>query len=411
MILFKDIGQLLTLQGAAKKDGRKVSEKDLSLIKNACIVCQGKKIEWFGSQKKLPGSLAKKIKKEVSLFGKTVLPAFTECHTHLVFSGQRANEFELRNQGVSYAEISRRGGGILSTVKESRKSSFEELLSLAQKRVDHFVRQGVTTLEVKSGYGLRLKDEMKMLRVVQSLKKARVLSTYLGPHSVPREFSDSESYIQRIIKKDLRHIKQEKLADRVDIFIEKGFFSKEQGRRYLQAAKELGFQITIHAEQLNATGAGQLGVDLDAVSVDHLVEFKSDDIKKIARSQTAAVLLPAADFYLEMKYPPARKLIDAGAIVALATDFNPGSSPTQDLAFTGLLARMKMKMTLPEVIVAYTLNSAKALGLSHQQGSIEVGKNCDFIALDQDWSELFYHVGDNGISEVWKEGRQLFRSR
>ncbi|PCI26497.1 imidazolonepropionase, partial [Candidatus Kaiserbacteria bacterium] len=355
--LFTDIGAILTLAGVARKDGRRVEQKDLSIRKNVAMVSLNGRIVWIGSRGKVPAEYTASCK-TVSLEGRTVLPGFVECHTHLVFAGVRSDEFELRNTGVSYAEIARRGGGILSTVKATRKASEDELYAAAQTRLQRFIDQGVTTIEVKSGYGLKLKEEMKMLRAARRLKKARVITSFLGAHAKPSEQRSTQSYIDRLVKKDLKVLAESGLADRVDIFIEKGFFTVKQGREYLQKSKDLGLKLTIHADQISRTGAGVLGVELAAQSIDHLVQVSKKDIEKIANSSTTAVLLPAADYYLKMAYPPARQLIDVGARVALATDFNPGSSPTQDLATVGLMARIEMKMALPEVIASYTYNAA-----------------------------------------------------
>lgn len=408
MTLFRDISFLLTLSAAARKGGRKVIEADLGLEKNQSLIEEKGRIVWIGPTSKIPKKL--KVKKEISLKNKTVLPAFVECHTHTVFAGSRSHEFELRQQGLSYQEIAERGGGIISTVGATRKSKSSELLELAIKRAENFMAQGVTTLESKSGYGLDWPTEKKILEVSKRLVKEtglRVVPTYLGPHAIPKG-QTPESYLESCIE-DLKNLEKTGLACRGDIFIEKGYFSIEQGRKYAKALKKLNMDVVIHADQITRTGAAQLAVEVGARSADHLIQINDDDVKSLAQSEVACVLLPAADLYLKMSYPPARKLIEAGAKVALATDYNPGSSPTQDLALVGLLARLEMKMSLPEVISAYTVGAAEALGLSADLGSLDVGKFADFVILERDWTDLFYSAGDMGVTESYSQGRRLFK--
>lgn len=412
MRLFKNIDKILTLQPAARKSGRGINEEDLGILSNAALIERDGKIVWVGEEKHLSAKEVSELTRgdsleEVDLRRATVLPAFVECHTHSVFAGDRKNEFEMRNQGVDYAEISRRGGGILSTVNATRKASRSELIRFAQARVDRFVDQGVTCLEIKSGYGLSHDDELKMLEVAGSLSGAEIVSTYLGPHAIPKEKS-VDDYFSEIIEKTLSEVAVKKLAERVDIFIENGFYSLEQARQFYEKAKELGFQITGHVEQLSNQKGSQLAVEMSALSVDHLVQVSESQIKILAQSNSTCVLLPGADFYLQMKYPPARALIEQGARTALATDFNPGSCPTQDLSFIGVLARLEMKMSLSEVIVAYTLNAAHALGRNSQRGSVDCGKHCDFIVLEDDYRDLFYQVGCHPVKNVFIQG-QLVR--
>ncbi len=404
-ILYTQISELLTLEKARAKKGRFIQEKDLDFHQKMAILVYQGKIEWIGPQKKIPRQWAAQKIKEKSLKGLTVLPGFIECHTHTVFAGSRSAEFELRNCGVSYQEIAAGGGGILSTVKATRKCSTAELLKLSQKRVQDFLRQGVTTLEIKSGYGLSLKDEIKSLQVIKKISKLKTVSTFLGAHAKPQEFESYEKYLIFLADEVLPVIKKKGLAERVDIFIEKGFFPLEASRVYLKKAQALGFAVTIHADQLSLSGGTLAAVDLKAVSADHVIQIKDAEIKKIAMSETTAVLLPAADLYMKCNYPPARALIEAGARVALATDFNPGTSPTQDLSLVGLLARLEMKMTLPEVISAYTLGAAYALGKQDQRGSLEVGKDADFICIDGLWTDLFYSAGSTLVRQVILDGK------
>ncbi len=413
--VYRQIKTLLTLQGAFEKGGRKTKVEDLSIIKNACLVCDetSGKILFVGLDSKLNSflknySFQNKLKfkvNEVLLKNKTVLPGFIDCHTHSVFAGNRFEEFELRNQGATYQEIAASGGGILSTMRATREISFNNLFELTKNRISNFYNQGVTTVEVKSGYALNLKHEIKQLKVIKKLNELREFSncipTFLGAHALPPEFKSYEEYLNEIVQNWLPQIKKNKLANRVDIFIEKGFFEKSAAEKYLKSVKALGFEIAIHADQLTLSGGTELAVALGAFSADHMIQVKDKEISAISSSETTSVLLPTADLYLKCNYPPARALIDSGARVALATDFNPGSSPTQDIMLVGLLARLYMKMTLPEVIAAFTVNGAYALGLQNQIGCLRVGHQADLIATSEDWQGLFYQAGQNPVERVY----------
>lgn len=408
MILFRNISECLTFAGFAQKDGRRVSEDDYGRVKNAAILCDKGLIVAVGPEKNLKKSLAKKKIKEIDLKKQVVIPAFTECHTHLVFAGNRADEFEMRNRGATYQEIAAQGGGILSTMRHTREASAKDLLRLAQKRTDAFVAQGVTTLESKTGYALDLKGEIKCLEIMKKLKGPQIISTFLGAHAKPPEFSGYDEYLNYLSEKVLPEVKKKKLSNRVDIFVEKGFFESAAAKKYLKTAREMGFQVTIHADQLSLSGGSEIGLDLEAQSVDHVICISDDLIKKVAKSETTAVLLPYADLFLKCAYPPARKLIDSGARVALATDFNPGSAPSQDLQLVGLLARLEMKMTLPETLSAYTYGASAALGLGDRAGTLAVSRKCDFITLAVDLNELFLSPGQKVASQVFAEGKQLY---
>lgn len=359
--------------------------------KNMAFLVSSGRIHWIGPKNKIPKKYL--IQKEFNLESKLVLPSFIECHTHTVFAGDRAEEFELRNNGVSYLEMAARGGGILSTVQKTRDISKKKLIELSQARVNAFLRQGVSTLEIKSGYGLDLKSELKMLEVAQAMRGPQIVTTFLGAHAKPPEAQSYSEYLKYLSDVVLPMIKKKKLASRVDIFIEKGFFESAEARGYLQSAVELGFELTIHANQLSQSGGAELALELGAKSADHVIHLSDSAIQKFSKTNTVAVLLPMADLYMKCPYPQARKLIDAGATVALSTDFNPGSCPSQDLMLVGLLARLEMKMTLPEVFLAYTKNAAKALGIQGDQGELSVGKSANFICTDASMSDFFYSAG------------------
>ncbi len=402
-LVFRNIGTLLSLQEAAVKQGRQVVEKDLSILSKAAMVVQDGKIAWVGAQKSIPKDFAKSSK-EIDLRGATVIPGLVECHTHTLFAGSRSEEFEMRLQGASYQEIAQKGGGILSTMRATRAATPAKLKEITQARVENFVRQGVTTLEIKTGYALDETNEVKSLKTIRSMTGPRIVPTFLGAHSVPPEFNSAANYLQHL-EGWLPKIR--KLTDRLDIWIEKGFFEKDFSRKYLEKAKELGFQIVIHADQLTLSGGTELAVQLQALSADHVIQLQEKQIEMIARSATTAVLLPLADLYMKCAYPPARDLIDQGARVALATDFNPGTCPSQDVALVGLLARLQMKMSLPEVIAAYTVGAAHALGLEEQVGSLEAGKSADFVCLSDDWTKLFYSAGSMPVAQTFAQGHEL----
>lgn len=404
-IVVHDIGELLTLSGAKKKAGRNITEKDLSPIPKAAFVIDHGKIEWMGKESHLPKSYIDAS--SVSLGGATVLPAFIEAHTHLLFGGDRSDEFERRNQGATYQEIAAQGGGILSTVRKTRKTSLEDLIVLGQKRVHEFLKQGVTTIEVKSGYGLSRGQEIKMLKAAQSLKKGRIVTTFLGAHAVGPEKKSSDDHLEEMMEV-IPYIAKHKLALRVDIFIEKGYFNASQAKAYFQQAQKYGLERVAHCDQLSSQGGSVLAMQYQARSIDHLVYITHKEIEQLARSETVAVLLPGADFYLKLPFPPARLMIQKGVRVALASDFNPGSCPTQDISFIGVLARLEMKMSLPEVITAYTLNAAYALGLEKVLGTLEIGKAADFVVLEDSWSQLFYKVGKMPVREVWTHGERAY---
>ena len=408
---FRNIQELWTFQGVAQKQGRHIVEEDLGLINNAAMLCKEGWIVWVGKDSELTSQVVREVVgnlkvEECDFSHKIIMPAFVEAHTHSVFAGDRTLEFELRNRGWSYQQIAEQGGGIVSTVKATRSVSKEGLRELTQRRVDRFLKQGVGTLEIKSGYSLEEEGEIKILQVIKELTGPQIVATYLGPHAILPDHS-KEEYQKQVIEQTLLKIAQNQLARRVDIFVERGYFDVHFARQYFTKAKQLGFEMAAHVEQLSHCGGVALALEFGAKSVDHIVEINEKDIQALGKSETTAMLLPAADFYLKIPYPKARNLIEQGARVALATDFNPGSSPTQDLSFVGLLARLEMKMTLPETLAAYTLNAAYALGLESVKGSIDLKKHCDFIVLEDNLQSLFYNCGYHPISEVWLGARQV----
>lgn len=411
-LIFTNIYEVVTGSGWVKKQGRMPTEADLGVIAKAAIVCVQGRIAWVGPEKQLTAKIRRDLfgkakPKEVNLAGATVLPAFSECHTHLLFAGNRRNEMDLRAQGVSYQEIAAQGGGIRSTMKATRAATSAELLKLGQARVNRFLRQGVTTIESKTGYGLDEKTEIKLLQVNLKLKGARIIGTFLGPHALPPEFATHDHYLEHLLADVLPKIDKQKLAQRVDMFVERGFFTAKHAQAWFSAAEKLGLKGVLHVDQLSPQGGAKLAAQLKLQSIDHAVHATDSDITELAKLNTTAVLLPTADFYLQEKYPRARAMLAAGVRVALATDYNPGTSPSQDLSLVGVLARVEMKMTLPEVLAAYIYGSVAALGMENDLGSLTNGRFCDLAVIDGSWRDLFSEVGLHPVTSTWREGERL----
>ena len=344
---------------------------------------------------------------------KTVLPGLVECHTHTAFAGSRADEFRMKIAGVHYEEIASKGGGILSTVKAVRDSSFEELVQIVSPRIRYFISQGITTLEIKSGYGLDFDNEIKLLHLIKYLNEIYsidIIPTFLGAHTFPAEFKENhQGYIDLIINKMIPHIAKNKLAVFCDAFCEKSAFSSAEVDAIFTKASESGMGLKLHTEQFNNIGGLETALKHSAASVDHLEVLTGNDISNVAESDSVAVLLPGVSFFLNYDYAPAKKLIEADAIVALATDYNPGSSHIADLNFIMSLACLKMNMTIEQSISAVTINSAKALNRSHKVGSIEIGKKADFAVFDtKEYADIIYQVGKNINSMTIKNGKIIF---
>jgi imidazolonepropionase len=343
------------------------------------------------------------------------LPGFVDSHTHLVYGGTRENEFSLKLEGVPYLDILKAGGGILSTVEATRKTPFDKLVRKAAGSLYELGSYGVTTVEGKSGYGLNLETELKQLEVMKELNDKTffdIVPTYLGAHAFPKEFKDNhKGYIEQL-KQDMHIIKEKGLAKYVDIFCEDSVFNYEQSNEILSYAKELGFEIKIHADEIVSLGGAGLGVELGAKSADHLMAISDEDIKKISDSNTVANLLPGTSFYLNKDYAPARKLIDSNAIVAISSDMNPGSSPNENFGLIQQLACLKLKMTPREVLTATTINGAYSLGMSDIVGSLEIGKKADILLMDAlNLDYIFYHYGVNHVKDIFKNGTLVFKNR
>jgi imidazolonepropionase len=388
--IYTGINKAYTFKGFVKKRGVHPNTSDYSVVKDAALVV-GKNglFEWVGPLKKLDKKSYPKAK-VYDLGGLNVYPSFTESHTHLAFGGDRKKEFEQKVGGATYLEIQKSGGGINKTIADTKKLSFKELLKKSQIRVDNFKAQGVSLLEIKSGYGQDLKTEKKQLDVIFNLKGIKITPTYLALHCFK---GDKESYVDRVLNNDLkRMVKNFPELKRVDLFVEKSFFDLSDLERLVKSIKDYGLSFCAHADQLSSLGGSLKAAELGALSVEHAVHMKDSEIKKLSKFDTVVNLLPGADFYLKTEYPKARKMIDEGLKVSLATDFNPGSSPTQDINFIGLLARRNMGMTLPEVFCAYTYNASCALGVFNK-GALQREFVGDFFATKAEPEDFFYEVG------------------
>ncbi len=398
--LIRNIGQIVTFKGVAMKRGIRPRKEDLAIIENGAMIIKDEKIAWIGKEGDARLSVPANFENEIDAEKMVVLPGLVDPHTHLVFSGSRHEEFALRCEGKSYLEVAKKGGGILSTVFSTRRAPSSELLETSKKRIIQAKLFGITTLEIKSGYGLSYEDEIRHLGVIEALKKenrTRIVPTFLGAHAFPPEFKNKkDSYVSLICKEMIPEISKRKLAEFCDVFIDEGFFSLKQTERILKAATAAHLKIRIHSDEFKALGGTELAVKFGAHSVDHLMAISKKGISALKNSKTVATLLPATSFHLGKPYAPARRLIDEGIVVALASDFNPGSSVTQNLLLVATIAATQMKMTVPEVLSAITFNAAKSLGRENQIGSIEVGKQADLAFFEApSYEYLPYHFGDN----------------
>lgn len=378
--------------------------------KEYALAIQQRKIQWLGPLTKLPESYKKEAKVIEECNQQLITPTLIDCHTHLVYAGNRANEFEQRLRGASYAEIAKNGGGILSTVKNTRKVSEEELFEESLPRLLAMRKEGVRTVEIKSGYGLDLDNELKILRVAKALGEAtdtEVITTFLGAHALPSEYSNkSDDYIALLCNEILPSVAEEKLADFVDVFCESIGFSISQTEKMFEKAKELNIPIKCHAEQLSNTGASSLAAKWGALSCEHLEHLDAGGVEAMAQANTVAVLLPGAYYFLhEVRKPPINLLREAGVGIAVATDCNPGSSPTTSLLLMMNMACQFFSLNVAEVLSAVTYQAARALGLEYRAGILEEGRKADLIRWStKDASHLCYHFGYPMSLEVMRNG-------
>jgi imidazolonepropionase len=399
--------QLVTLAGPkGPRAGRELS--DLAIIPDGGMLIRDGKIDIVGPrteiEKKAGGA------EIIDAHGKVVLPGFVDAHTHLVFAGSRLDDFERRTRGDTYEEIAKAGGGIWSTVEKTRAASEADLLMQAKKHADWFLRCGTTTVESKSGYGLSVEDELKILRVMRRLNQEtplEIVPTFLGAHAVPRKMHVDE-YVDLVVNEMLSRVTSDGLAEFCDVFCERGYFDSEQSRRILSAAKKLGLKLRIHADQLSNSGAAQLAGELKATTADHLEKTDEQGIAALKSGGVQPVLLPGSVYALgSAHYPRAREMIEAGLAVVIATDFNPGSSPTPSMPMILSLACTQMKMSPAEAISASTINPAYSLGRGDQIGSLESGKVANFSIFDcEDYRELAYWFGVLQTHSVYVKGRR-----
>lgn len=409
-ILITNIKELLQVRetSIAKVSGSEMAV--LPTIKNAFLIIKDNLIEDFGSMDNLPKI---NIDKVIDATGKVILPSWCDSHTHIVYAGNREQEFVDRINGLTYEEIANRGGGILNSAKKLNETSEEEIYEQSKLRLEEVMRLGTGAVEIKSGYGLTIEGELKMLRVIKKLAENYPISikaTFLGAHAFPTHYKENKAgYIDEIISKMIPEITKNKLADYVDVFCESGYFSVEETEKIMQAGIEFGLKPKIHVNQFNSIGGIQAGVKFEALSVDHLEIMTQEDIEALKESETMPVALPSCSYFLSIPYTPAREMIKAGLPLALATDFNPGSTPSGNMNFVVATACIKMKMTPEEAINAATINGAYAMGLSETHGSITKGKKANLILTKpiSSYYQIPYAFGSNLIESVFVEGKIL----
>lgn len=406
-----NIGQLATPLGTSSRRGKEMGE--LRVLSNAAVYAEDGIIRAVGSQEEvLREHPLTEMDCCMDAGQKAVIPGFVDSHTHFLFGGYREQEFLDRIAGTPYLELLRRGGGIQATVSATREISREEMKRLGKQRMREMLAQGVTTMEGKSGYGLDEACELKMLSVMQELKQESCMDlavTYLGAHAVPLEYTGrSKEYVRFLTERMLPMIREQHLAEFCDVFCEDGVFDIEETRTILQAAKRLGFALKLHADEIECLGGAELAAELGATSADHLLAISDNGIAALAEKHVVATLLPNTAFCLAKPYAPARKLIDGGAAVALASDYNPGSCFSNSIPLMLALAVIHMHMSMEEALTALTLNGAAALGHADTIGSIEVGKKADLLILRYpSYQFLVYHTGVNQVEHVIKAGRIL----
>lgn len=407
MPVLRNIGILYTCE----KDG---GQAEIHPIKNAALAWTGDRIEWVGHEADLPDEWLDEDMHDAG--GKMVIPGLVECHTHLAFGGWRADEFELKALGRPYIEIAKAGGGILNTMQKTREADKSGLVRKCLAHLDEMKKLGITTVECKSGYGLNVQDELKLLHVYRELDRLQpldIVPTFLGAHTYPPEFKDNHrGYIDIIIHELIPHIAEENLAFFCDVFVEETAFGVDEAREILEAGNRHGLRAKLHADQLSSGGGAELAAETNAVSADHLEYISDEGILKMRDAGVVAVTLPLATFYLRQKPAPARKMIDAGLEVAVSTDFNPGSAPSFHLPFAKSMACVLQKMSPAEVLKGATYYAAKAIQLQDRCGSIEPGKQADFALIDApSINHWLYHLRPNTCLSTWKDGRLIWESK
>ena len=412
--LITGCSQLLTLRGSVPRRGRALA--DVGIIRDGALLIHDDRIVAVGTRRKIEGARKSRRAEKLDLGGRVVLPGFVDSHTHLIFPSSRAAEYEHRISGATYEEIAKRGGGIHSSVQGTRRASAKTLKLRAMEDLQRFASYGTTTIEAKSGYGLDWKTEIKILNILYELHQEQpidIAATFLGAHVVPREYRGrADAYVNLLATKWIPNVAMAGLAEFCDVFCDRGAFTVRLARRILMAGRSCGLVPRIHAEQLAHTGAARLAIEMQAASADHLEMVDGADIRALALSNVVCTLLPGCCFHLGLPhYGPARKLIDAGAIVGVATDFNPGTSPTVSMPMILSLACTQMRMTPAEAISAATINPAYSLRQHDRVGSLEVGKYADLAAFDvADYREIPYYFGVNLCSLTMKRGTVIHSS-
>lgn len=413
-ILIKNIKTLVQVEYEPRQ---KVSGKGMSgleTLSDAYLIIDGENISSFGLMKDLGRTLESSAEgwlKVIDASGKMVFPCWCDSHTHLVYPASREIEYIDKIKGLSYEEIAKRGGGILNSARKTHEMTEKQLYQAAQERIDEIISYGTGAVEIKSGYGLNIEDELKMLRVIRRLKETSpvtIVSTFLGAHAIPQEYkSDPSAYVDLVINEMIPVVAAEELADFIDVFCDRGFFSVEDTDRILNAGMKFGLRPKIHANEMGITGGVQVGVKYNALSVDHLEHIGDEEIKVLKNSDTMPTVLPGASFFLGLPYSPVRKMIDAGLPVAMASDFNPGSSPSGNMQFILSMGCIKYKMVPEEAINAVTLNGAYAMGLETELGSIAVGKKANVFITREIPSVHYmpYAFGSNKVDTVILNGR------
>jgi imidazolonepropionase len=406
-LLIKNIKQLVQVRTVSPLLLKGVEMQELPVIENAWLHIINDTIAAFGEMDTCPDLAIETI----DAAGKLVFPAWCDSHTHIVYAGSRESEFVDKIHGLSYEEIAQKGGGILNSAKRLQETSEDELFTQAKRRADEIISYGTGAVEIKSGYGLTLQDELKMLRVIKRLKAETPLTikaTFLGAHAIPQEHkSNRAAYIQLIINEMLPQVASENLADFCDVFCDKGFFTVDETDQILEKAASLGIRAKIHANELDYSGGIQVGVKHNALSVDHLEYTGQEEMEVLLNSSTMPTLLPSTAFFLRIKNPPAREMLSAGLPLALATDYNPGSSPSGNMQFVLSLACINLRMTPEEAINAATINSAYAMGISETHGSITVGKKADLFITQaiSGYAFLPYSFGANLTESTILKGK------
>jgi imidazolonepropionase len=410
-LVLSNVGQLVGVTASGLPSEGSGLANRFQVIPGGSIAALDGRITWVGPASELPEISRNCARHDCG--GHVVIPGLVDSHTHLIYAGDRVEEFEWRLAGASYQEIAERGGGINTTVRALRKATNADLASQTRQRLRRCLAGGVTTVEVKTGYGLNSADELRCLDVIAQLDREgpwELVPTFLGAHVVPPEFAgDRQGYVRLLCEEMLPHVATSGLARFCDVFCDRGAFDLRETRSILETARQLGMKLKLHADELTCLGGAQLAAELDAISADHLLCIDQAGIEALARSRTIATLLPGTALFLGLSFAPARQILERGIPVALATDSNPGTCPSENLLLMGSLACTQMHMSPLEALVGMTLHGAAALGLSDRLGSFEPGKQADFVICDvRRFEQLFYEFGANHVRQVFKRGKLVF---